>query len=162
MKAIVAFLAFVSAATSAAVISVDWQLPDWAQRQWAALSKSQMLDLSLRLNPFVWQGDFDGDKALDVAVLVKRRSDGKEGIAVLWRSGAAPTVLGAGTSFGGGGDDFSWIEFWGVEESGSLHEGYYADTIRLEADGLLVIKETSASGLIYFDKREPQWQQQRD
>jgi hypothetical protein len=162
MKALAGIFALVPIAAVAGVITAQWQLPNWAQPQWAALSKSQQLELSLRLNPFVWQGDFDGDKALDVAVLVKRSSDGKEGIAVLWRNEATPTVVGAGTSIGGGGDDFSWVEYWGVEESGSLHEGSYAETIRLDADALLVTKEGSATGLIYFVDRKPQWQQQSD
>jgi hypothetical protein len=162
MKAIAGMLALLPMTAVAGVIAAQWQLPNWAQPQWVALSNSKKLELSLRLNPFVWQGDFDGDKALDVAVLVKRSSDGKEGIAVLWRNEAEPTVVGAGTSIDGGGDDFSWVDYWGVEESGSLHESYYAETIRLDADALLVIKEASASGLIYFVDRKPQWQQQGD
>jgi hypothetical protein len=116
----------------------------------------------MRINPFVWQGDFDGDNKTDAAVMVKRSSDGKEGIAVLWRSRATPTVLGAGTKFGNGGDDFSWIDLWGVEEKGSLQESYYADTIRLDADALIVSKEASASALIYFVAGEAKWQQQGD
>jgi hypothetical protein len=162
MKTMVAPLALVPLAAAAQIITSAWQLPNWAQPQWAALSKSQAVELSLRLNPFVWLGDFDGDKAMDVAVLIKRSSNGKEGIAVLWRNGRDPTVVGAGTSIDGGGDDFSWVDYWGVEESGSLHESYYAETIRLEADALIVIKEASASGLIYFDDHKPKWQQQGD
>jgi hypothetical protein len=162
MKAMATVFALISASATAEVIQPEWQLPNWAQPQWRELSESNRLGLSLRLNPFLWQGDFDGDKALDVAVLVKRSSDGKEGIAVIWRNGADPTVVGAGTSIDGGGDDFSWVDYWGVEERGSLHESYYADTIRLDADALIVIKEASASGLIYFIDRKPQWQQQGD
>jgi hypothetical protein len=162
MKALAAFLLAISTAAAAQVMSAEWQLPNWAQPQWRALRESQSLELSLRINPFLWQGDFDGDNATDVAVMVKRVSDGKEGIAVLWRKRAVPTVLGAGTDIGNGGDDFSWVDFWGVEERGSLQESYYADTIKLEADALIVSKEASASGLIYFVAGEPRWQQQGD
>ena len=162
MKTMAALLIGISTAASAQVISAEWQLPNWAQPKWRALRESQPLELSLRINPFVWQGDFDGDKAMDVAVMVKRVSDGKEGIAVLWRSGAIPTVLGAGTDLAGAGDDFGWVDFWGVEESGSLQESYYAETIRLDADALIVSKEASASGLIYFVDGKPRWQQQSD
>jgi hypothetical protein len=157
-----AFLVGVSATAAAHVMSAEWQLPNWAQPGWRALRESQPLELSLRINPFVWQGDFDGDNALDVAIMVKRISDGKEGIVVLWRNGTAPSVLGAGTIFGIG-DDFSWVDFWGVEERGSIQEGCnYADTIKLDADGLIVSKAASTSGLIYFVDGKPQWQPQSD
>jgi hypothetical protein len=162
MKALAALLFGISTAAAAQVLSAEWQLPNWAQPQWRTLRESQPLELSLRINPFVWQGDFDGDKATDVAVMVKRVSDGKEGIAILWRKQANPTVVGAGAEVGNGGDDLSWVDFWGVEESGSLQESYYADTMRLEADALIVSKEASASGLIYFVEREARWQQQGD
>jgi hypothetical protein len=162
MKAIAAWLVGISATAAAQVMTAEWQLPNWAQSGWRALREAQSLELSLRINPFVWQGDFDGDKAMDVAIMVKRISDGKEGIVVLWRNGAPPTVLGAGTTIGNG-DDFSWVDFWGVEERGSLQESYYSsDTIKLDADSLIVSKEASTSGLIYFVDGKPQWQLQSD
>ena len=36
-----------------------------------------------RMNPFYLEGDFNGDGALDVAVLIKERGTGKHGIAVV-------------------------------------------------------------------------------
>jgi len=162
MRRMAALLAVISTGAAAQVISAEWQLPNWAQPKWRVLHESQPIELSLRINPFVWQGDFDGDKATDVAVMVKRVSDGKEGIAVLWRSGATPTIIGAGTALAGTDDDFSWVDFWGVEERGSLQESYYAETIKLDADALIVSKEASAGGLIYFIEGEPRWQQQGD
>lgn len=110
----------------------------------------------------MYVGDFDGDDAKDVAVLVKRRTDGKEGMVVLWQSGAPSTVLGAGNTFGNGGDDFSWLDLWGIEFNASLQESYYEAPVRLEADALVVAKEASSSALIYFVKGEPKWQQQGD
>jgi hypothetical protein len=162
MKAIAALLVGISTTAAADVMTAEWQLPNWSQSSWRGLRKAQPLAVSLRINPFVWQGDFDGDGAMDVAIMVKRIPDGKEGIVVLWRSGAAPTVLGAGTTFGSG-DDFAWVDFWGVEERGSIQDSYYSsDTIKLDADGLVVSKEASTSGLIYFVDGKPQWQLQGD
>jgi hypothetical protein len=162
MKAIAALLVGISTTAAADVMTAEWQLPNWSQSGWRALREAQSLELSLRINPFVWQGDFDGDRAIDVAIMVKRLSDGKEGIVVLWRDGAAPTVLGAGTTFGNG-DDLAWVDFWGVEERGSIHDSYdSSDTIKLDADGLVVSKEASTSGLIYFVDGKPQWQLQGD
>jgi hypothetical protein len=162
MKGMAALLAAISTGAAAQVISAEWQLPNWAQPKWRAFRESQPFALSLRVNPFVWQGDFDGDKATDVAIMIKCVSDGKEGIAVLWRNGATPTILGAGAPLAGTDDDLSWVNFWGVEERGSLQEGDYADTITLDADALIVSKGASDSGLIYFIKGEPRWQQQGD
>jgi hypothetical protein len=162
MKAIAVLLAAISATAAAQVMSAEWQLPNWAQPKWRTLRESQPLELSLRINPFLWQGDFDGDMAIDVAVMVRRISDGKEGIVVFWRSGATPTVIGAGTDLPGTHDDLSWVDFWGVEERGSLQESYYAETIKLDADALIVSKEASSSGLIYFVEGKPRWQQQGD
>jgi hypothetical protein len=159
MRLMAMLLCGTSAVAAAQVIGAEWQLPNWAQPKWRALRDTQPLELSLRINPFVWQGDFDGDKEMDVAFMVRRTSDRKEGIVVLWRSGVSPTVLGVGSVFDGG-DDLSWINFWGIEEKGSLQKSYDADTIRLETDALIVSKEESATGLIYFVKGAPHWQQQ--
>jgi hypothetical protein len=162
MKAIAALIVGISTTAAADVLTAEWQLPNWSQSSWRALREAQPLELSLRINPFVWQGDFDGDGAMDVAIMVKRIPDTKEGIVVLWRNGAAPTVLGAGTTFGHG-DDFAWVDFWGVEERGSIQDSYYSsDTIKLDADGLIVSKEAATSGLIYFVDGKPKWQLQGD
>ncbi|MEK7389714.1 MAG: hypothetical protein AAB036_08445, partial [Elusimicrobiota bacterium] len=47
------------------------------------------------INPFYVQGDFDGDKRLDVAVFIAERTNKRKGIAVIHASGPV-SVLGAG------------------------------------------------------------------
>jgi hypothetical protein len=155
-------LVLIAAESPAAIGPIDWMLPLWAQKQWTELSKRDGIEISTRLNPFVWRGDFDGDKRVDVVLLVKHKASKKEGIVFLWKKGGTPTVLGAGKAFENGGDDFSWIDYWSVEEAGTSQEGYYDPPVKLEADGLLVVKEASASGLIYFVGGKPKWQQQGD
>ena len=136
------------------------QLPQWAQDQWKALSKSNKLEIATHLNPFVWRLDFDGDSRVDIAVFV-RSSSGKQGIALLLRSGKN-YVLGAGTTLGNGGDDFSWLDTWTVAERGSLQHRYESKPFRINTDGLIVIKSESAGGLIYLKSGKPTWQQQSD
>lgn len=135
------------------------QLPAWAAHKWQVLASARGLEISCRLNPFVLHADFDGDRRQDIAVLVKRSSDGKQGIALLIRGARRAIALGAGKSFGNGGDDFAWLDTWQVEERGSLGRN---GTVRLRADGLLVAKEGSASALIHLKSGVPKWQQQGD
>lgn len=136
------------------------QLPQWAQDQWNVLSKSEKLEIATRLSPFVWRLDFDGDSKADIAVFV-RSSSGKQGIALLLRSGRN-YVLGAGKKLGNGGDDFSWLDTWTAAERGSLQHRYASKPFRINADGLIVIKSESAGGLIYLKNGRPTWQQQSD
>ena len=59
--------------------------------------------LSFRVNPFHLHGDFNGDGKADTAVLVKQRSTGKVGIAIINGATDEVTILGAGTAIGNGG-----------------------------------------------------------
>ena len=154
--------AIASPCAHAQIPSPEDQLPDWAQQQFNALKKAHTLKISTRVNPFVWRGDFDGDGKPDLALLVQQTTSGKEGIAILFRGKAKPLVLGAGTRFGNGGDDFSWMDLWNVEDRGTLQKGYHGNPVRPAADGLLVAKEGSASGLIYIQNGKAKWQQQGD
>ena len=126
------------------------QLPQWTQQQFASIAQTRGLEVSTRINPFAWRGDFDGDRIQDIAVFVREPKSKKEGIALLRRS-KAPIVMGAGTELGNGGDDFAWLDMWGVIES--EHGG---------ADRLLVAKESSASAVISLQNDRPVWQQQGD
>jgi hypothetical protein len=114
-----------------------------------------------RINPFVLRGDFDGDGQADFAMLVIRAGSKKEGIVLLLRT-KQPLVLGAGSVFGNGGDDFSWMDSWHIEERGTAHGNYHGQSVRLAADGLVVAKESSASALIYLTRGKPKWQQYGD
>jgi len=153
---------FISSTSWGQSTALDSQLPAWAQEKWQSISKKQSLEISTRINPFVWRGDFDGDLRADFAIFVSHTTTKKEGIAILFRNPRPPQVLGAGIPFGNGGDDFSWIHSWSVEDRGSLQRSFYEKPLRLKSDGLLVVKEESASALIYFVEGKTKWQQQGD
>ena len=137
------------------------QLPSWAEQMWLTLSQSSNLQLSTRLNPCMWQGDFNGDGRADLAFLVAHTGNKKEGIAFLLQ-GRKPLVVGAGTDFGNGGDDFSWMDLCYVEGRGTKHGTYKGESVSLQSDGLVVAKESSASALIYLRKGKLQWCQYGD
>lgn len=138
----------------------DATIPDvwspWAASSWQALEKTRSLRISKRLNPYVWRGDFDGDDRPDLALLVVDEASGKEGIAFLLHRGA-PVVIGAGREFGNGGDDFSWIAVWSVEDRGTRHGNFRGEVVNLRADGLMVAREPAASALIHFSNGQPAW-----
>jgi len=133
------------------------QLPSWAEQMWLTLSQSSNLQFSTRLNPCMWRGDFNGDRRADLALLVTHAGSKKEGIAFLLQ-GRKPLVVGAGTDFGNGGDDFSWMDLCYVE----AHGNYKGKSVNFQSDGLVVAKESSASALIYLRKGKLQWRQYGD
>jgi hypothetical protein len=148
------------------------QEPSWAQAQsvpkWAAAVFEHAdfrrdYALSVRINPFLLQGDFDGDGQLDVAVLVVHRGSRASGIAVLHAGAKQPILVGAGHSIGDGGDDFSWMDAWSVVSKASVaqrDDGVVP--LKLRGDALFVEKLESASAIVYWDGEAYQWYQQGD
>ncbi|HMV00761.1 MAG TPA: hypothetical protein PKD04_06735 [Rhodocyclaceae bacterium] len=118
---------------------------------------------SNRLNPFIVQGDFDGDGRPDAAILIRRKDNGKTGIAVFHSGSKTIHILGAGRPVGNGGDDFSWMDAWYVYGKGLVERGAQPGSPpRLRGDALMVIKTESASGLIYWSGTGYRWYQQGD
>lgn len=155
-------LSFVSSIAFAQDASLKMQLPDWAAKQLDGLSQRESIEVNSRINPFVWRGDFLGAGKGDLAVLVKDSKTKKEGIVFLSQGKDKPIVVGAGHKFGNGGDDFSWLELWYVEDKGTLQHSYHEKAVKLTSDGIIVAKEGSASALIYVKAGKANWQQQGD
>ena len=138
-----------------------WSLPMWF-RDWfdASAGLKSRYDIACYLNPFYHRANFDGRGQLDLAVLVVERTTGKRGILFVHRPGLAHFILGAGTEFGSGGDDFEWMDVWSVdkaprEESGKPEAGIVAEVLDL-------VKSESASGWVGFDGQKYVWVQGSD
>ena len=58
-------------------------VPDTVKKALTNVSAGRKYDLSFRMNPSYLEGDFNGDGKMDTAVLVKERSTGKIGIAIV-------------------------------------------------------------------------------
>jgi hypothetical protein len=115
------------------------------------------------LSPFYLRGDFNGDGKIDVAALVKQRSTGKLGIAIVHGEAEKATILGAGTAIGNGGDDFEWMDSWQVYSRGRVGRGSDETPIpHFHGDALLVGKSEAASALIYWNGKHYVWLQQGD
>jgi hypothetical protein len=101
----------------------EYSVPDWARIIIADPDVAKRFVLDSRLNPFCLRGDFDGDGKADFAVLVKERSSGKAGVAVIHRATGRVFIMGAGTEFGNGGDNYSWMDAWIVFDKGRVPQG---------------------------------------
>jgi hypothetical protein len=150
------------AAWSAATDSIAHspEIPKMIDKAIANESLAKKYELSYRINPSYLRGDFDSDNKIDMAVLVKERSRGKIGIAIIKGVTDMVTVLGAGAAIGNGSDDFERMDSWEI---------YSKDRIASETsvpkprgDALLVSKSEAASALIYWNGKRYVWLQQGD
>ena len=156
MKTLAALFVMAAIVAASDANPVERALPTWLQRKVENAETLAGIAISTRLEAYFYRGDFDGDNTRDVAVFVKRQSDGKEGIAVLWGGGHAATLMGAGVAFGNGGDDFSWMTEWGVEIRGS-HWGPYEKQWGPAREGIVVVRDRTETALIYFADGKPKW-----
>lgn len=117
-------------------------------------------EIAFQLNPFYLRGDFNGDGQIDVAVLVKQRSSGKTGIAIIHGATRNITVIGAGTLLGNGGDDFEWMDTWQVRSKSAVVAA--TKGAKVHGDALFVGKSEAASALIYWNGKRYVWLQQGD
>ncbi|MGE5213802.1 MAG: hypothetical protein ACM3NN_08945 [Nitrospirota bacterium] len=136
-------------------------MPDTVRKALTNGSAGKNYDFSSRINPSYLEGDFNGDGKMDVAVLVKERSTGKIGIAIISGTTGKVTILGAGTSIGNGGDDFEWMDSWQVysKTHAAVSE---ARVPHFRGNALLVEKSEAASALIYWNGKRYVWSQQGD
>jgi hypothetical protein len=146
---------------ASAQLTLKDRLPPWAEERWPSAAGQLQIELSGRINPFLQRGDFDGDGRPDLAVLVQHKANRKIGILILHRNGKQ-TLLGAGKTFGNGGDDFEWMDLWWVEDRGVAQQSHNDRVGKLQGDGLVVAKEGSASALICFKAGRFHWQQEGD
>ena len=116
-------------------------------------SISERLSATIRASqkpePSFYVGDFNGDGKSDVALLIKEKTTAKVGIAIVDGGESKITIVGAGRSFGNGGDDFSWMDAWSLRHSGKV-------------DRLYVAKSEAAGAVIYWDGSKYKWQQEGD
>ena len=138
-------------------------IPEAVKRAITNSSIAKDYDVSFHMNPFYLRGDFKGDGKIDLAVLVKQRSSGKLGIAIIHGGMDKVTVFGAGVGIGNGGDDFEWMDSWQVYSRGRVGRGSDETPIpHFRGEALLVGKSEAASALIYWNGKRYVWFQQGD
>jgi hypothetical protein len=136
---------------------VSWNLPRWVTQVLHDSGHYERYELFSGLNPYYQRGRFDDDDEIDIAVQVRAKATGKRGIAIVHRATGAVHVLGAGQSFGNGGDDFSWLWVWRVEAREAIK-----DPLLRGRELLLVEKPESAGGMIWWNGAAYVWTQWGD
>ena len=138
-------------------------IPEAVERAITKGPLAKEYDVSFRMNPFYLRGDFNGDGKIDVAVLLRQRSTGKMGIAIIHGGMDKVTVFGAGVGIGNGGDEFEWMDSWQVYSRGRVGRGSDETPIpHFHGEALLVGKSEAASALIYWNGKRYVWFQQGD
>jgi len=138
-------------------------VPDAVKNALTNGSVGKKYELSFHMNPSYLEGDLNGDGNMDVAVLIKERSTGKLGIAIVHGTTGKVAILGAGVGIGNGGDDFEWMDSWRVySKTRAAHTSDETSVPCLRGDALLVEKSEAGSALIYWNGKRYIWSQQGD
>ena len=135
-------------------------IPGWAKEVFSQKLAARYVYFN-RLHPSHLEADFNGDKKQDVAILIRNKSSRKIGIAIVLPDKGI-TILGAGTPFGNGGDNFDWMDRWSTSKKGNVNVEAGGGTPTLIGDALLLEKMDSASAIVFWDGKEYQWYQQGD
>ena len=138
-------------------------MPDTVKEALTNEPSGKKYDLAFRMNPSYLEGDLNGDGKMDTAVLVKERSTGKIGVAIVHGTTGQVAILGAGIGIGNGGDDFEWMDSWQVySKTHAANAAGRTSVPRLRGDALLVEKSEAASALIYWNGKKYVWFQRGD
>ena len=136
------------AALACLTVHAAEESPTWAMKAFNEKLGTRY-ELVQKLEPSFYVGDFNGDGTSDVALLIREKATSKVGIAIIEGKEEKITIVGAGKSFGNGGDDFSWMDVWSIRHTGKV-------------DRLYVAKSETASAVIYWDGSKYRWQQEGD
>lgn len=136
-------------------------MPAWAVKQFAALKLDTAYRICAYINPYYLEGDFNGDKKMDIAVSIIQRQTKKQGILILHGNSNAFFVLGAGTPFSKGGANFRWLDTWKIYRESKLVPGFgETAVVKLKSDALFVGNSLLANAVIYWNGSAYTWYQQ--
>lgn len=120
----------------------------------------------LKLNEVINE-DLNGDGKIDEAIFVTENA--KSGIKIIDGKTGKVMKIGLGQEFEEMGDDFSWVDYWGVVKDKTTYEIIIEDgeileehALELENPSLLLKKEDVGGGLITFRKGKFVWIHQTD
>jgi hypothetical protein len=140
-----------------------WNTPEWVMELVRKKQFDRTYRFITRLNPYYLRGDFNGDGRADVAVLIERLSDKKQGIAIFHFGEATIRVVGAGRPLNNGLDDFSWMDIWYVYPKMPVEQGVEeGPPPKLRGEALSVEQWESGSAIVYWNGQQYVWYQQGD
>jgi len=149
---------------------LEQRTPDWALTSLDKLDVPKKYKISDFVNPFYLEEDFNGDSYLDIALLIENKETTHKGIIIIHGHGNGYQIIGAGTKFGNGSDDYFWMDVWKVYRSSKSHELTFTENndidgskeINVHNPSIEVIKTEASSGLIYWDGNKYKWAQTSD
>lgn len=149
------------------IIDID-ELPACALAKWNKYEST--FERSYQLLPSFLEEDFNGDGTNDIAVFVSKKSDEKQGVLFLFGKDDKMFISGAGNSFGPGGDDFKWADYWELFTESKTYETTFLDNgdidgsreVSLKYPAISIREEEGSGGLIYFNGEKFTWIHQGD
>jgi hypothetical protein len=146
------------------------RLPTWALNVFENHGLNNKFKFSDFINPFYLEADFNCDNRLDVAVAIEELATSKKGIIIFHGMSENYVVFGAGSSFGTGNDNFSWMDIWKVERDLYISELTFKANgdidgnrdLKLFCPGIEVDASERSGGIIYWDGKQYKWAQTND
>jgi len=137
-------------------------IPAEDYERFSACGLASPLALVPYLSPYMFEGDFDGDGAFDIAGTIARESDGKRGIAVC-RAGAWLDILGLEGEIGELTPEyFDRMDYWYFTRRGPVAVSPFAEgpAPMPPGDTFTLGREGASSVLVYWDGAQFQsyWQ----
>ncbi len=166
---ILLILAFTSCASAQKINIPDYSLqenlPAWFMFSWNKVKTETEVEVVNNINPYYLEADFNGDDKLDIALIVESIPDRKRGILLVHGHSFKSKVIGAGSKFGNGGDDFKWMDTWKVYREPTAMETTFTQnfdiagqrSIELKNIAISVASSEGASNLIVFDGENYVW-----
>jgi len=133
--------------------SIVYKTPSWVL---PVLKNSELMksyEVLDRMNPFYFEDDFNADGFLDIALFVKHKQNGKEGVVIVNGGKNVPFIFGAGKEIGMG-SDIQWCEQWFVYRDKFIYN--FDDKKKkfiINHPGIEIVKSETTSVIIYWDKR---------
>jgi hypothetical protein len=143
-------------------------IPAWGKENLRKLADRYVLVDHMK--PQFLEADFSGDKINDLALSIESKADKKKGIIILFQESDQVHVMGAGTTFGSGGDNFDWANKWETFSKPVTYETTFHENgdvagskeIKLERTAISIWEDEGSGGLIYFDGKKFIWIHQGD
>jgi hypothetical protein len=135
-------------------------IPKWVRTEFTSRYLDNNYMVSYQLYPYYLHADFNDDSRRDVAIQIVEKKSGKAGIAIfhakkLQAISIPISIIGAGTSLSGIGDDLKWVNFWNVFNRKDASNKKSLPSF--DGNAITIGQRDSTSGLIYWDGKKYSW-----
>lgn len=120
------------------------------------------------LTPEYLTADFNNDGLADTAIAII--IEGKKGFKIKHGGKDEEFLIGAGNTFGNGGDDFGWVDYWKLVNDSISHKQTFsengdvlgAEDVKLESTAFYLGQEEAGGATIAWIGYEYVWIHQAD